>query len=541
MKNLQKKIKIEGILAILLLVFTVLFFGPCEIYAGSISDLKAYYGFGTLCAVMLALAVIVTMVLIGIKLLLPEKPQQVYITLLFAGGLLVYLQNMFFNGSLAKLDGDTSSFQNMKGTMLVNLLIWAAVIVVMIFLGMKKKSILKPVMLYGSSLLLLMQVVAFVFLLITTDFHTDRTLFIEKEDMFSVSEGKNVAVFVLDHFDSRYLPEVLAEKPELLEDLKGFTYYENTCGRYSCTFPAVPYLMTGEDYFFDYWYGDYRDQAFEKSEFLQTLKDSGFALRTYTELSCLGDSAAERFENVRYGHAKNSYFGIAKGMTKISLYRYLPYVLKQRFFAYTGDVQKMSIQESGYLLDDSEFYSELQTQGLTVQQDSGCFNFYHLMGAHAPYTLGADGTDIEGSTRNSQIEGCFTMINTYLDKLKEAGLYENTMVIITADHGEVGKDIVMHEVNTPVLYIKDFGVGDGEALRTSDAPMSHEKMLSWITSTAKGTELPELSDKTRMFYHVEQKNPDILGIREYEVTGDVNDFSNWRDTGIEHVNDENYY
>ncbi len=527
--------------ALLLLFLTMLFFGPCEVYAGSISDFKAYYGIGTLCFLMLLATIVCFLITFIILCLLPKGIYEICVVLIFAVSLMTYIQNMFLNGSMVKLDGDTSAFQNMKGLSLINLAIWLLVFVTLFIFWHMRKELFASVAKIVPVGLILVQLIGFVFLFFTTDFHVEQSLIIDKQNMFSVCKNRNIIVFVLDYFDNRYIPKALADNPELLDDLGGFTYYHNTTSRYSTTFPSVPYLLTGKDYLFDHWYADYLDDAFRDSENIKNMEDAGYHLRTYTEASNLGETATEVFENVKYGRPAPSYIGIAKGMLKISLYRYLPYAFKQRFFVYTGDVQKMSVKDSGYMIDDSEFYKEMLTQGLHFEEGKGEFSFYHLMGAHEPYTLGADGSDVAESTCNSQIEGCFTIINSYIDMLKEERLFENSMIIITADHGIHSKDVVMHEVNTPILFVKEMGADDSSALMENNDPMSHEVLLKWIQSAVAGDEHNAVAEDPRVFYHLEDKNPNILGVREYKVHGDANQFENWEDTGIEYKNEDNYY
>ncbi len=66
---------------------------------------------------------------------------------------------------------------------------------------------------------------------------------------FSLSKkGKNVVVLMLDRAISAYVPYMLQEKPELAEQLDGFTYYPNTISFGAYTIYGAPPIFGGYEY-----------------------------------------------------------------------------------------------------------------------------------------------------------------------------------------------------------------------------------------------------------------------------------------------------
>ena len=61
-------------------------------------------------------------------------------------------------------------------------------------------------------------------------------------------DGKNVIVFMLDRAVSGFVPQILEEKPELKEQLDGFTYYPNTVSFGCTTNFSAPSLFGGYEY-----------------------------------------------------------------------------------------------------------------------------------------------------------------------------------------------------------------------------------------------------------------------------------------------------
>ena len=67
--------------------------------------------------------------------------------------------------------------------------------------------------------------------------------------LFSLSRtGKNVVVLFLDRAISGYVPYMLNERPELKDQLDGFTYYPNTISYGRCTNFGSPALYAGYEY-----------------------------------------------------------------------------------------------------------------------------------------------------------------------------------------------------------------------------------------------------------------------------------------------------
>ncbi len=71
----------------------------------------------------------------------------------------------------------------------------------------------------------------------------------EQEIRFPLDKsGKNVMVIMLDRGMGRFIPYIMAEKPELMERFDGFTYYGNTLSYGSHTNVGAPGLFGGYEY-----------------------------------------------------------------------------------------------------------------------------------------------------------------------------------------------------------------------------------------------------------------------------------------------------
>ena len=132
----------------------------------------------------------------------------------------------------------------------VNLLVIFAVAVVLFLISAKWNKVIPAVLLTVTIALSCMSVVN-----IVTISDSIGTLKIQSnaensdEPHFELSTtGKNVIVIMLDRAMGEYVPHIMKERPELLEQFDGFTYYSNTISFGSCTNFGVPPLVGGYEY-----------------------------------------------------------------------------------------------------------------------------------------------------------------------------------------------------------------------------------------------------------------------------------------------------
>lgn len=521
---------------------TLLVFGPLELYLANMADLKDSFGFGALWPPVALLSLAFVAVATVLLTAAGSKAGGFLTALVFAGALSMYVQGNFLNGSMDRLHGDSMQYAGATPEAMINACIWCVIFFAAGLLFLKKRALWGKICAFGSLLIMGMQLIALAVLLLSTEFSGDGEKYLSTDEMFTLSgEEQNVAVFILDYFDQTYLQEALSGEPGLLDQLDGFTRFNDVVSGYSVTFPSVPYLITGERYYFDYWYGEYMDKAYAESDFLKQLKDAGCSVEVYTDSSLVGSGAAGVVDNLVLQAKPVDYGGMMKGMLKLSLYRYAPQLLKQHFYIYTGDLQNMSVRhEAFYTLDDAQFYENMKSMGMSLREEKS-FKFYHLNGAHSPYTLDSQGSRQGETTRQDQIKGVFAMINDYIAMLKKQGIYDSTTIVITADHGVVPHTETLEEAVCPILLVKPKGAS-GE-MAESDIPVSHNALHQWLLN--QFTDAPQaaegLMEEKRSFLYVMEKDAAVTGLQQYDINGDANDFSNWSRTDQVWTNDGNYY
>lgn len=512
-------------------------FLPNELYLTNMDEFKnAYAGFfGSL---LLGAIVLGGIAVILAAAVLTVRSFHLFKLLLFGIVLMNYLQYILLNGKLDLLDGNEQKWS--AASIAVNLGLWIAIIAAVIALGIKKGRIIRV---YNGICLyiILIQLVTLGVMCLTTELdNASYRAGLTDEYSLELSGGNNILVFILDNFDNRWFQELKAEDPEFVAPLNDFCFYDNATSQFAHTSTAIPYLLTGVAWSEEM--GElYGRTAYENSDFLHDLRECGFDVGIYTHGGYLTEKEYGDISNYSEEIKRTSnVFNTISTMWKCSMYKTLPFALKDSYMYYTDEINGMTQAQGQWDIDnDFPFYESLIGEGLSVNDAyENAFRFYHMRGAHAPYYMSADlkfdksGREV---SREEQERGCLRIVYEYLEQLKTLDLYDSATIIITADHGN-GVSYTSGEqrpetVSMPVLLVK-------EAYQTSDemqvlhAPVTQGEILPTIIRAAGGDsaaygacldEIPIDAKRERSYVSI-YKNYII----QYTINGDANDINSWK-------------
>ena len=161
----------------------------------------------------------------------------------------------------------------------------------------------------------------------------------------------------------------------------------------------------------------------------------------------------------------------------------------------------------------------------------------HLVGAHSPWHQDAQMNEIENGTYEQSIEASMTIVATYLQKLKDSGVYDNTAIMILSDHGyNIEDDDSSEKRQHPILFVK--GVGEHyDELQISSAPISQSDYLEAYTRLLDGKQGDAIFDykegdaRERRFLFYDYDEP--THFYEYMQTGYAGDVDTMYFTGVE--------
>ena len=491
-------------------VGTLVIVAPLEIVAASSSDF--FFTPGDIANAFIPMSVGVIAIVAVVLSLIPRKPFLYALAAVFALGVCFYVQAMAMNTGLPIADGKEVNWTKFDPIAMWTLAVWIAIFVVCLVLTYLRPAVARGVFTLGALALVIVQGAGVYALTTDSDFldaKPESTKIVPTEEgMFDLAEENNVVVFVLDTFDTAYMESTLEQFPTILDGFTGFTWYKNSVGSVIPTRYAIPFLLTGVWPDTDKTWKDWRQTRYTESNYLGDIAKADYSIGIYSNEMGLGQTSDADVIDTVMGETLNVKYagdivelneeGAFPVMIGCALYRDLPWVLKPRFQFNTPDVKaamlvKPDEYEEGttsYVYDDADYYKKLKKQGLSIEDrgTKGAFRFIHLMGAHEPFTINEWGDEVEGFTsREEQCAGALRMVDTYIVQLKKLGLYEDTAILVTADHGRWYETMTgITEPSSPIILYKPRQNADeaAEPLVQSYAPVSHEDIMPTVLQAA---------------------------------------------------------
>ncbi|MBQ9504977.1 MAG: hypothetical protein IJU93_08210 [Lachnospiraceae bacterium] len=303
---------------------------------------------------------------------------------------------------------------------------------------------------------------------------------VTRDNLMNYSSQKNFIILLTDYTDSKVMQETLDKYPEDYRIFDGFTYYRNMQGMYPFTRFAFVQLVSGETYENKGAYADFLTRALNESPLLLEAEKRGYRLDAYVKdwLSFYQDPKGyTRFSNVYSGEARISSVGdFLYHWARMVGFRYLPYGLKKNITLRQDEFSDlMSVGAGGQereLYDwlDPAFYHILNTEKAEKTEEP-VFKLIHISGAHPPFRLNRNVEYFEGEpSYESNMEATVTVIRRYLEFLKESDLFDNSVILIMADHGD-SRNIG----NRPIFFVKGYEEETHE-IDISQAPVSYEDL-----------------------------------------------------------------
>ncbi len=561
-KRSWKKRILVAALASLSFTFTLLVYGPLEIYLSNVQ----YYTYSPMALVKPVLIVggIVLAAMTLILMLLRGKVFNTAVTIVFWTTVSSYVQSFLPSNKLGPLDGTRIEWETMVKPMFSNLLIWSGILIALFILLYFSKKVWRRGIAFGCVLMLVMQGAGLVHVISTHDFENSSTDgYLSNSTAYEVSGKKNTIVFLIDRCGYTTLNSVFDKYPELKDGFTDFKNYDNALGSYSRTFPSVVYLLTGVKCEYKEPINDYFARAWKEGTFIPDIKKAGYNVKLYTEMNYVIKNTSNIdgiVDNIGGISVEPKAEDILKKQYPLSMYRYMPLALKPFFWSYSGDLDKISASGNAndvYTTDDAVLFQGLLNNGLSVDDGSeGSFIFYHMKGAHEPFNMDYDG-NFRYTDAYQQTGGDLNFILHYVEMLKEKGLYDDTTIIVTADHGNTGtltelsESVSMgapHNHRSIALLVKPAGASSDKPLETISAPVTHDNIRSYILKSMgidysgySAKPIDEISDEDttpRYFYMSgcdEAYAKRDYNLITYEIVGDVKNFDNWNKVSTEKI------
>lgn len=506
-----------GILISFCLTFMLLFYEPLNIYASNSEDF--WFDIYSFFPIILLQFLVVFLVLSIIFILLRKFSNKAYKVLVVSFLILTicsYIQGNFLSGSLSAIDGNEIDYDGFVIEKIMSLILWVGVIGGTIFFLKKYKfKVIEKATMYISLAIVFILSSTFVAILTQDEFFDRKYQIMATTENFStMSSDKNFIIFLLDCVDSQTFNKELQKTGKANSIFKDFTYFPDTLAGYPYTRNSIPFILGGEWYENETTYTEYFTKSIDNSPLFENLQNAGYDLNLYEHtLNNYNGENYERFQNLTTD-VEIDLGALFKEEAKVILFKYLPYQLKPLSNIETLLI-KNSIDDKGdkelFTEDNVETFERIKNDDIEIVENKN-FKYIHIHGAHRPFRYDKDLNTIENATYETNNDACVTIVETYLNKLRESGVYDNSVIIVMADHGF--GDTTADRLN-PILFIKGFN--EHHSYRESTKKVSYANLMDAFKDLMDGksaSQLFNVDNTVRRFLYYKFYKPNVI----YEQT-----------------------
>jgi hypothetical protein len=433
--------------------FVLCLLGPHTIYAAN----RREFGvpLGELAPWLLAVAALCAVLLLAagaLLALLSERLARACAALLFGLGILLWIQGNVLVSDYGLLNGETLDLSLHAWRMPFEVGVWTGAIALAVFLA-RQVAVVAPLattVFLGLQAILLLAPLASP----TPADEVDVPRWSQPpEGIFELSRTKNVIHIVLDGFPSEVFASLMEEEGPFLDAaFDGFVFFRDHLGAFPTTRASMPAMLTGAAYRNETPFDVFEDTASEHSVFA-AFSRNGYGVHSITfhsiehpPASLPGAEPVVRFTiPTPYGTRADYVAFTTAQLLDLSLFRHLPHGLKswiyneeawlvQRWFSASGQAVH-NARPSNHVAFLEDFADRV-----TVTQDWPVYKFIHVAVPHPPIVLDADCSFLGPTRLNwhsyaSQARCGLQSVRRLLDRLKALSVYDDSLVLLTADHG----------------------------------------------------------------------------------------------------------
>jgi hypothetical protein len=370
------------------------------------------------------------------------------------------------------------------------------------------------------------------------------------------SKDKNALVVLMDTMASDVFEDVVKENPELSKALDGFIFYPDTAAVSPTTYLALPSIHSGQIYKDGNSTAGFFQETVKNHSVLTKVAQAGYDSVLVNpiqnicpnEVKCLqvrsamkSSSAAVRSEGVRVLDAL--------------LFRLAPLGLKEKVYNEGEWIIQPWTEDERFIQTAvmHNYFLQALADSVSVNSDVPTLKFLHLMNTHPPYvftdTCGYGGRQLDRTRENFtiQVRCSLEKFVAVLQALKANNLYDQTAIILLADHGNYGLASTRTSVvgdrakvvgaANPAFAIKPVGSKGpfktaGGEIQLADFGATLCDLLEACSADSGISALKEPMGRVRIFNYYKWKHEfwratSIKGLITYEIHGPIGTKSNW--------------
>ena len=357
---------------------------------------------------------------------------------------------------------------------------------------------------------------------------------VRKEKPIQLSRvNPNVLVIMLDMFTGDHVAYIREEHPDIVSGYEGFTWYPDTISEGSSTVISLDSIVAGP-----------------KNAARNLLEDDGRSL----EEKITGETEAffgwlvQKGYTAKYADSEITDFPSDPRYTEQNLYRRLPDVQKQNIVALPASfgvfkampwslrnriynfglwIEWLNVGTNQgskkYRTKTARHYAVLKNLEAYTSFDDGPshYTFFHNELNHFPWHFSGQTFEPDDSLEEFQATdreirdgriprhyytevASFKLIGNFLEKMKQEGVYDNTLIIICSDHCQFDSQ-PLHDVfgggypGRPGALLMVKPAGAHGAMRVDDAPMASSDVRMIVEAAIENKAFKPAADRVR--YH----------------------------------------
>ncbi len=540
--------KYKGIISVVALAFEVSLYAPLESFF--LNRDEFWFKLGDLILATIPVFLCLVVLLLILYVFLKNRIREIYSVILAIITLIIYLQGNFLGLKVGVMNGADIAWKDYLPRMVLNLFVWVILLLIGLSIYIKRTRIYRAFLIL-SGIVFGIQMITVSVLMIqyfeTKASADDEIVTFTNKGLYTADSEDNTVVFVLDMFDADYFDRILENEPEWGDILDGFTLYDNYTGTYSTTSYSMAHLYTGNRFYNELPQREWTDSEYNDRIYADGLLESGYNLYYYSTIpGVIPQRISERAQNYYEGKCNVSNgFMLSYNIYKLVAFKWFPDCLKPLLW-FDGDefdALRECKDATVYMSDNARFRDGIKSAKWD-KSDEKAVRFIYTVGSHYPYRINRYGEDVHMGEVSSVdcARGVLSIVDEYLDHLRDMGTYDNTSVIITADHGYYWDGTLQ----SPVMLIKP--KGSKGPLRVNNAPVCQVDFAATIMELSGMDDYSEYgesilhvnesSDRQRLFYQYylqEQVDNGNYRLIEYRIDPSGRDRKDYSLTGNEYM------
>jgi hypothetical protein len=284
------------------------------------------------------------------------------------------------------------------------------------------------------------------------------------EGILQYSVSRNVVHIVLDGFQTDIFTEIV-EEGSLEDEFDGFWLFSDNMAVSQLTSFSLPAVFSGEIFDGSLSPESYYKRSMSGRNFPNILYENGYVVNLAPMMDMKGGQHTNYYTIPSlYGESVLAMARNESGrLLDYSLFRQSPHFLKGIVYNNNNWLIGGVIDHASRPSFGQKLFFRDYTQGVRATLKEPAYHFVHLLPPHPPYvtTQGGDyaGRVLPNNRTNSKSEArsVVRLLLTFLDRLRELGLYDSSLIVVHGDHGSNfppvldGKEIPMRLTRVPTL------------------------------------------------------------------------------------------